>query len=671
IRFQGASGTWSVPITRQFTATASPDNDGDGLCDALDPCPLLANFVPGQSCNDNNACTVNDVVDANCTCAGVFADADNDGTCDASDLCPGGPEPGSSCDDGNASTSGDVIGPNCACAGALIDCLGVPGGPAIPGTACNDNNACTTNDIYQLDCGCVGSFQDNDADGTCDANDLCPGGPEPGSPCNDNNANTINDVVGATCACSGTPIAGCDDWTLEFTTDNAGNESSWQIIDATTQSVIGSGGPYASNTTTIATICIPTGACYRLTVTDANGMSNGTTGGFVLRDPNGKRVLDNAGDGAFTGFSQAVAPFCSPVGNDGLIASQCDKVDWLPGGLLITTPNSAVSAQYGVGTQTDDGYEFRIYNPDGGYDRTVFTSHANPVPGAPAGANAACYLGFSSLITDPVPADVLLNVRVRSAVNGVYSTWGPACRFKIDAAAANCPSTKLITTPGTTFSCGATGKVVNASGAAGRIYAQPATRPVGGVNQAANAYLFELTNTTNGYTRLIGATSYVLVLGKWATTPLLCGTHTYNVRVRASFNGGATYCPWGAVCTVGITNNFAAPYCTAPSAPAMAAGDDRVFFDGDETSTGVLNLWPNPNNGEQLYVTIDGLRNEVATATVDIFDMVGHKVATHTIAVNGSTLNSVIDLDASMANGLYMVNVTAGDEQFNQRLMIQ
>ncbi|MCC7501383.1 MAG: hypothetical protein IT229_02560, partial [Flavobacteriales bacterium] len=38
IRFQGASGTWSVPLTRQFTSVASPDTDSDGLCDVLDPC---------------------------------------------------------------------------------------------------------------------------------------------------------------------------------------------------------------------------------------------------------------------------------------------------------------------------------------------------------------------------------------------------------------------------------------------------------------------------------------------------------------------------------------------------------------------------------------------------------------------------------------------------------
>ncbi|MCC7501392.1 MAG: T9SS type A sorting domain-containing protein, partial [Flavobacteriales bacterium] len=93
-------------------------------------------------------------------------------------------------------------------------------------------------------------------------------------------------------------------------------------------------------------------------------------------------------------------------------------------------------------------------------------------------------------------------------------------------------------------------------------------------------------------------------------------------------------------------------------------------FDGEEVSS-TLNMWPNPNNGEQLYVTIDQLNSEVLTATVDIFNTMGQKVATHTIPVNGSTLNTVISLDRAMGNGVYLVNVTAGEQQFIQRLVIQ
>src|SRR5204863_4392696 len=137
--------------------------------------------------------------------------------------------------------------PNCLCAGALIDCLGMPGGAAVPGTPCNDNNACTTNDIYQLDCGCAGTFQDNDGDGTCDASDLCPSGPEPGTPCDDNNASTGNDVIGANCVCAGTIAAGCtQNLTLEFQTDANPGQITWEIRQQGTDALIQSGCPLAA-----------------------------------------------------------------------------------------------------------------------------------------------------------------------------------------------------------------------------------------------------------------------------------------------------------------------------------------------------------------------------------------------------------------------------------------
>ncbi|MBK9287687.1 MAG: T9SS type A sorting domain-containing protein [Flavobacteriales bacterium] len=82
-------------------------------------------------------------------------------------------------------------------------------------------------------------------------------------------------------------------------------------------------------------------------------------------------------------------------------------------------------------------------------------------------------------------------------------------------------------------------------------------------------------------------------------------------------------------------------------------------------------MWPNPNRGDQLYLTIDQLNADVTTATVDIFDLYGKKVTSRTIAINGSTLNTVINLDGSIASGMYLVNLTAGEQTFVQRLVIQ
>jgi len=185
---------------------------------------LLNSCVTGAACNDGNACTTNDVYDANCNCAGTFQDSDGDGVCDADDKCPGADDTldadndgtpdacdtcdnsltGTSCDDADACTTNDVLDANCNCAGTLLDddgdgvcntddiCAGGDDtidtdGDGLPdacdacndnlvGTSCDDGDACTTNDVYDADCNCAGTFQDSDGDGVCDGEDICPAG---------------------------------------------------------------------------------------------------------------------------------------------------------------------------------------------------------------------------------------------------------------------------------------------------------------------------------------------------------------------------------------------------------------------------------------------------------------------------------------------------------------
>ncbi len=191
------------------------DTDGDGVCDAQDSCPNVAGQV-GSSCNDGNACTINDVLNANCQCAGTFQDTDGDGICDAQDNCPNIPGTmGATCNDGDPCTTGDKINANCQCVGVFQDsdgdgiCDALDNCPSVPGTVgapCNDGNPCTVNDVLNANCQCAGTqLPDSDGDGICDTMDTCPsvwGGV--GSVCDDGDPCTINDVLDANCMCVGT-----------------------------------------------------------------------------------------------------------------------------------------------------------------------------------------------------------------------------------------------------------------------------------------------------------------------------------------------------------------------------------------------------------------------------------------------------------------------------------
>ncbi|MBL8000498.1 MAG: T9SS type A sorting domain-containing protein [Flavobacteriales bacterium] len=536
--------------------------------------------------------------------------------------------------------------------------------------------------LYPGACGCGAADVDTDGDSYLDCVDACPtdpgkiapgscgcGNPEPGVACNDGNPNTINDVVNGSCQCVGTPVVQpCtqNSVILDLVTDGNGAQTTWFVEPIGGGAPLCTGTGYGNNATLSLPCCLPNGS-YRLRVTDAGGDGIATPGGFVLRMADGRKLIDNAGNGVFTSTSMFTDGFKLPLGALQVEGSNCDRTDFLPNEVIRVTPSSAVSAQFGV-TNSTSGYEWYFFNPNGGYTRKVFTSHANASTSFPSGAERCTYFRLNSLSTNPLPTNVLLNVKVRPVVANSYGTFGPVCRLKIDTQTSNCVVTQLVGTPGTQFSCGATGKQVNGPGTSRYIYAQPAVRVVNGQNQVATNYGFELSEPVSGYVRTAWTTSYTLTLAGWSTNPLLCGTHVYNVRVRASFDGGVTWCPYGPVCTVGITNNLAQPSCTPP-ANAFAGGNDRM--DIEQVATGsALVLWPNPNRGDQLYLAVDQLNSELTTATLDLYDLFGKRVATYTLPVRDGLLNTAIDLHGDLATGMYLVTVIAGEQQFQQRLVI-
>ena len=465
---------------------------------------------------------------------------------------------------------------------------------------------------------------------------------------------------GITEDCTPPPPCLTNECELTILTDDFPNEITWSIEPAGGGTPLCSGGPYFIDfNTEIEVCCLPDG-CYDLKFNDGfgDGISD-PVGAITLRDQFGKRIVD--GDATYTSLSQAPLPFCLPLGADKLTIATCDRLDLSPTSVIVASPNAAVTNEYTANTNsnlTDDGYQFWIFDPDGGYSRMIYKSHANPgSPGGPVGGTACAHLKLSSLITLPVPTDRLLNVRVRSRLNGVTAEFGPACQMKVLSVPIACPTTQLDNNPlhiGTTYSCGVTGKVVGASGNAGKIWATPLV--------GANRYRFEFAYPAESYTRTITITTYVLQLNAWVTSPLICGTNEYNVRVQASFDGGASFCAYGAVCTVEITNDPPHP-CTT----FMGGGNQQNSVIADAAG---FSLFPNPARDGRVTLELTGV--EAAQVSIDVYDLFGRKVMDRSIATNGAAeLTTVLALPSGMATGVYLVNVTAGEVRYTERLMVE
>jgi len=480
---------------------------------------------------------------------------------------------------------------------------------------------------------------------------------------------------------------------VDLRTDANSQQASFQIIADGSNVVVCSGGvtpAFPSNITTpiVVDCCLPAG-CYRLVVSDSGG-DGFVTGGYQLREQgvSGRRIIDNFGN-FNTGSTSAISTtvdgglFCLPIGNDKLIFNTCDRMDWVSNQYLVAQENTTVSAEWipnGANSVQDanSGYEFWIFDPNGTYSFRRFRSHNVSDGFSPASATRAAHMKINSWIntglTPHIPANVLMNVRVRGRVNGVnVAEFGPACLMKIDAARAACPLVWLQDNPANTsdFSCGVTRTFGGSNSSANKIVAKP-PQFIPAATPGTVRFQFRFRIPGEGVCIVLPPQTSAIRYLNWTSayaTPLQC-TKTYEVDVRVSKDGGATWCvdspnpacypaaivEWGRMCTVTIG-------CQA----AQGGGSSNM---GTQNGGG-LTMYPNPNRGDLVTIALSEVAADVNTVSVDIYDLRGQRVTARTIAVQDGYLNTVIDLQGDLAGGMYMVNITAGDKTYTERLVIQ
>gem|GEM_PF-1110915 len=527
---------------------------------------------------------------------------------------------------------------------------------------------------------------DTDGDGLLNCADNCPETPgQVGSICYLGPLFS-NATVNGDCECTGTPVACTTPLTLEFQTDANPEQTTWELYEDGTNFLVSSGGPLsasAENSIVTEFTCVPDG-CYYLRVLDSAG-DGMTTGGYVLRAAaSNLRIIDNRNNFA-TGSVSGIASgnsFCVPLGAGRPIFAACDRLDWVNYNFIVATENAAVTAAY-ASSPTTSGYEFWFYDPNGSYSYRRFRSHST-TDGTGTGATRACHFKINKLVpvapgnqetNKEIPYNTLLNVRIRGRANGVNQSFGPACLFKLDAARAACPFVKLQDNvlDLADFSCGVTKTFGGANSTSNKIVAAaPQFSPI--VASSLVRYQFRFRNGERCIVRppQVSATLYL----NWAGADRLVCSEFYDVDVRVSKNSGATWCTgnasitqaancanlnetWGKMCRVTITTSTNCPQTLAGGASNMVEGQ------------GGLTMYPNPNRGDQLFISLNTVAADVNTVSVDIYDLTGKRITARTIAAQDGVLNTSLELNGELASGIYLVNITAGDKIYTERLVIQ
>ncbi|MEZ4740220.1 MAG: T9SS type A sorting domain-containing protein [Flavobacteriales bacterium] len=416
--------------------------------------------------------------------------------------------------------------------------------------------------------------------------------------------------------------------------------------------------------------------------------SGGYTGGYQLRESgvNGRRIIDNSAN-FHSGSESAIADngtFCVPIGDVELIHSNRDKMDWVPHKYLVCHADPAVSAAWVPGGANNvqnggTGYAYWIFDPNGSYSFRRWRSHQHSDGFSPASATRACHMKINgwpnTALTPHIPENVILNVRVRPVVYGTLGAWGPACTMKLDPARAACPVVWLQDDPAnpSDYSCGVTRSFGGPNSSANKIVAKPPQfqpAPLAGGTGVRYQFRFRIPAENVCIVRPAQSSPTLHLNWSAASGPQLELLKTYEVEVRVSKDQGATWCidgptpacdpspvtTWGKTCDV-----------TIGSVAGLQSGSSNLATEGN----GNLTMYPNPNNGEQLFVSLTDLAPDVHTVSVDLFDLTGKRITARTIAVNDGHLHTALELNSDLASGLYMVNITAGDKTFTERLVIQ
>jgi hypothetical protein len=139
----------------------------------------------------------------------------------------------------------------------------------------------------------------------------------------------------------------------------------------------------------------------------------------------------------------------------------------------------------------------------------------------------------------------------------------------------------------------------------------------------------------------------------------------YEVRVRPVFASGAPS-SYGAVELLAIVG--AAGLDTEIETPVSVVDNTAERLEIEDAAAAMI--YPNPNNGEMMFVNVNDVPANVDRVLVDIYDLAGKRIVSEQLATTGSANFNVQMPLSNLNSGMYIVNIVVGDEVYTERLTV-
>lgn len=668
----------------------------DTACN-YDPSALIDDtscIFPGDVCDDGDPTTVGDVIQPDCSCAGVQIlgctdleacnyDANatvNDGSCFSI---------GDACDDGDATTENDLINVNCECEGTPIpgDCEGVIGGSALPGTPCDDGDPTTENDTYNLECDCIGTPVP------------VPGCTDP-TACNFDAAATVDDGSCATNDCNGE----CGGTAF---TDGCGD-----CVGGSTGLPVGVPGctdPAANNFNVSATC--DNGSCVFTTLNDVADLALALSINLIGNcdalsgDVDAAAVVDGEGTTGTAGLWYSFTAVTAGV-RISVATSDFDAVIELfdGNGVLVDVEDAVLgngNEILNIGSlSAGEEYLVRVAPASGTSGAAAFDICAEFLPDTRCDYAVGVTIATRSLCQNAKAKWVINTSTQYSVVNYIFT-------FSNDGFSVTTESGSVFTimqlsnVPGLswegvyTVAMDVELALANGAGMIENVVVENSQPCELVITAPPLTNLRPADNLTNAgpllLSALIWSTPFVCTVQQWEwefvpvegiSLPIVFVSTNFDRRVRLSDVDGLEP---GNVYNVRTRPLFATGYASSfgpvdqiaiAGALGLSPEIESPVVNVDDADRSIeenfssFALYPNPNNGDYVNINLSNINQEVERITIDIFDMFGKRVISRQIANSGNQFNTIMPLDG-IASGVYTVAIIVGDEVRTERMIVQ